>query len=284
MKTKLFWIALLILCLLLTGCGGGEDEKQEDRPEDQVSAPTREPRPQRPEDLPTAKVGKMLEGGMVELDDGRQVRLIGINMPKVGQPLAASAANYARSLAEGQEVGLEQGAVPRDVNDVEVFYVWVGDKLLNYEIARAGWGNRLLETPPSQYDGFIQQAEQSSRAEGLGIWQRSAHRLKIDVVQADAPGADEENLNGETVTLRNTGDTEVNMAGFTLHDSESNLFTFAAVTLAPGRSLVVLTGCGQGSANQVYWCSNKPIWDANDAIFLSDAGGLLIDYRSLGGQ
>ena len=283
---KLKTLLLTLMMIVLTACGGGDgtssDNESAPRNEDRPASANVELRPQRPADLPSARVDRVIDGDTVEVSGGRQVRLIGINTPEEGEYLYEEATAFARDLLEGKDVGLEPGAETVDQFGRELHYIWVGDALANYEIIRAGFANRYAIPPNIQYDGFFERAEGYSQQDQVGIWQGGDNMVRIAFVRADAEGLDEENLNGEFVRLANEGEAEVNLAGYTLRDAGPNVYTFGDVTLLPQRSISVFTGCGQNTLNEVYWCAELPVWNnSGDTAFLNDPEGLYVDHHDI---
>jgi hypothetical protein len=77
--------------------------------------------------------------------------------------------------------------------------------------------------------------------------------LKIVQIQADAPGSDSENPNGEWIEIANQGSQPVQMVGYTLKDEANHIYTFGNFTLAPGASFRLYSGQGQDGATALYW-------------------------------
>ena len=133
-------------------------------------------------------------------------------------------------------------------------------------------------------DGFFERAEGYSQTDDVGIWQTGDISIHIALVQADAPGRDEENLNGEFVRVMNTGAAEVNLAGYTLSDSGPNVYTFGDISLGSQKAITIFTGCGVDNQNELYWCAELPVWNnSGDTAFLNDANGLYLDHHEIQG-
>lgn len=78
--------------------------------------------------------------------------------------------------------------------------------------------------------------------------------VSLGTIQYDPPGADTgSNINQEYVTVRNTGTAAQAMAGWTLSDADGHVYTFAALTLSAGHSVVVHTGSGTYNGTDLYW-------------------------------
>jgi competence protein ComEC len=91
-------------------------------------------------------------------------------------------------------------------------------------------------------------------------------------------------LNGETVTLRNDGQTTVSLARWTLADaSGKNVFTFPALSLTPGGTLTIHSGRGTNTPTDLYWGKTVSIWrDTGDTATLRDATGSTITTYTYG--
>jgi hypothetical protein len=143
------------------------------------------------------------------------------------------------------------------------------------------WSNaNAFTVPPNvRYEAQIRAAEQEAREAGRGLWAGSEAELKIVRIEADAPGDDRENPNGEWIEIANQGNEPVQMQGYTLKDEANHIYTFGNFTAPPGGSFRVYSGQGQDSGTELYWgLTGDSVWNNNgDAAFLRDAGGALVD-------
>ncbi len=103
-------------------------------------------------------------------------------------------------------------------------------------------------------------------------------------VNYNAPGDDNENMNGEWVTIRNTGTGSAVMTGWMLEDeSTTRRYHFSdGFTLAASGQVQVFTGCGTNTSIRLYWCSTEfAVWNnTGDTAFLLDPGGNVVDSWS----
>lgn len=282
MKKRLL---LMLMLLILAACTGEKNNNESDDDNAVPIVPV-ENLPVRPENLSEATVDDVIDGDTVELSDGTRVRLIGINTPEMEQPYYEEATAYTRSLLEGKTVGVEMDVEELDQFDRTLAYLWVGDKLANYEITRAGYANGLSIAPNIKYEVYITQAEEKAIAEAVGIWQQGQTSLVVDFVQYDPPGPDEEVLNEEYVRLYNSSSVEINVAGFTVSDDSRNVYTFGEVVVRPNERVTIFTGCGVDQPpSRLYWCSDSPVWsNSGDTVYVYDAAGGLLDRQVLAGQ
>ncbi|HXV42793.1 MAG TPA: lamin tail domain-containing protein [Anaerolineae bacterium] len=229
--------------------------------------------------LETVTVAQVVDGDTIELTNGRKVRYIGINTPERDQPYYAEAAAANRQLVAGKDVQLELDVETFDQYGRTLAYVWADGVMVNLEIVRQGYANTFTVPPNVRYEAQFRQAEQEAREAERGLWAGSSVALKIVQIQADAPGSDSENPNGEWIEIANQGSEPVPMQGYSLKDEANHIYTFGNFTVAPGNSFRLYSGQGQDSANELYWgFSGESVWNNNsDAAFLRDNEGALVD-------
>jgi len=86
--------------------------------------------------------------------------------------------------------------------------------------------------------------------------------IAIVEIQADAPGDDRSNLNGEYLVIANTGDKPRDLSGYQVRDAAGKTYTIPGdVTLAPGDSLTLRTGSGTDTTEMLYWNASGPVWN-----------------------
>lgn len=102
-------------------------------------------------------------------------------------------------------------------------------------------------------------------------------RLRIRV-QADAPGNDHQNPNGEYVIVENTAAEAVAIGGWRICDLANHCFRFpAGATIAGGGRVVVHTGSGQPDGERFYMGRRRAVWNNNgDTATLYDSKGATV--------
>jgi endonuclease YncB( thermonuclease family) len=125
-----------------------------------------------------AFVRRAVDGDTLLLQDGRRIRLIGVDTPETKregtpvQPWGLEAHEFTARLVEGRTVRLEFDRERHDKYDRILAYVYVDDQLLNEELLRAGLGRALLKYPYSDaMKRRFKKAEQEARAARRGIWE-----------------------------------------------------------------------------------------------------------------
>ncbi len=273
--TKLIY-TIAILFTLSLACAGAGDETEPPPPIPPDDSPTQ------PGQLETATVSKVIDGDTIELSDGRRVRYIGINTPERGQPYYQEATEANRHLIRGREIQLEFDVDTFDKYGRTLAYVWADDLSVNLEIVRRGFANAYTVPPNVRYEAEFQTAERAAREAGRGLWAGSDVALSITHIEANAPGDDRENPNGEWVEVANQSAGPVQMRGYTLKDEANHIYTFAKFALKPGASFRLHSGQGRDTNKALYWgLEGESVWNNGaDTAFLRDAEGNLVDSYS----
>lgn len=125
------------------------------------------------------EVSFVIDGDTLILSDGKRLRLIGVDTPEThdrNQPperWGPEADAYARTFVEdaGRRVRLQFDDERLDRYGRYLGYVWVGDRLLNEELIRAGLGRHL---PGYRYSATMKRrfsaAEREAKSKRVGIW------------------------------------------------------------------------------------------------------------------
>ena len=215
------------------------------------------------------------------------MRYLGINAPESGQPFFTEATRENERLVAGRTVALEFDVQTQDRYKRLLAYVWVGDVLVNEEIVKNGYA--VIETiqPNVKYQDLILKAQQEARNACRGLWaglcsqNKEVSCIRIVNINADAPGNDNENKNGEWIEIKNTCSQAISMESWFLKDSSaSNKYEFKDFTLEGSKSVIIYSGCGKDTQDKLYWqCpeGQYAIWNnTGDHAFLYDASNNLI--------
>jgi micrococcal nuclease len=124
---------------------------------------------------PTAVVTRVVDGDTVELDNGKTVRLIGIDTPEVHGGIecgGAQASAYMERVATGRAVSVHTDPT-QDTYDRYgrlLAYLDAGGKDLGEAVLRAGWARVYVYDQPFQRLGAYRQAGWTARGGDRGIW------------------------------------------------------------------------------------------------------------------
>ena len=215
-----------------------------------------------------------------------ELRLLGINAPEPGECFADEARSLLDTAAGDSVVVVGD---ERDQFGRILGYAYRGATNLNqWMVAQGG---AIAMTPNHELLPDFLAAEQDAVLRGVGMWSpgmcvpADGSAVSIFEVEFDAPGRDDENPNGEYVVLGNQGDT-ADLTGWVLRDeSSSHRYAFPDETVIPaGGFVVVRSGCGIDTAEDLYWCEGGAVWNNDgDTAILIDAAGILVSrFRYFG--
>jgi endonuclease YncB( thermonuclease family) len=240
-----------------------------------------------------ATVVSVTDGDTIRVDyeggSNEAVRLIGINTPEKGECFAAEATAALNALLGGVSVIMTTDISDRDQYGRLLRYIYLPDgTFVNGVMVRQGYALARDYPPDSSQSEILGQAQAEAVSDELGMWAPDAcgpaettSGLVIADVEADAPGDDNTNLNGEWVDISNQGSTTAGLTGWVLKDdSSSHRYRFPeGFTLAPGSTVRVYSGCGNDSAAELYWCNrDSAVWNnSGDTAFLLDPSGNIHD-------
>jgi micrococcal nuclease len=119
----------------------------------------------------------VFDGDTIELDDGRKVRLIGVDAPEVEspyrkrEPFGDESKAYLSALILEKKISLVVGDPPKDRYGRTLAYVYLGDVLVNGRIIRDGWAFAYRKFHHQWSDLFLVY-EREACSRGIGIWKK----------------------------------------------------------------------------------------------------------------
>ena len=222
-----------------------------------------------------------------------EVRVIGVNTPESGECYSEEAADALAELVTGNDLVLVV-----DRSDVDQFgralrYVETNDGVdVGAELVASGFAIARRYPPDDARADRYAEAQRDAQAAGRGLWAPDAcgasdvdgEEIVIDV-NADAPGDDGENLNGEWVRFTNAGSEAIDLDGWEVADeSASHRYTFDDLRLEAGAEVTLFSGCGPDDESTRFWCvSGSAVWNnRGDTVFLRDRNGNIVASLSYG--
>jgi micrococcal nuclease len=224
------------------------------------------------------KVKEVIDGDTLELSDNERVRLLGINTPEHGQYYFEEAKEVLKLLVLEKEVKIEKDITDKDIYGRLLRYVFTGNLFVNEEMVKRGFANAFTFPPDVKYaDKFIE-AEREARSGELGLWVKSnSSGIEIQI-HYDAAGDDKKNLNDEYVIFYNASIYNLDLGGWTVKDSATNIYEFQRFILKADSRVFLYSGKGKDDDKSLYWDSLKPIWNNDhDTLYLRDKNGPLVD-------
>jgi endonuclease YncB( thermonuclease family) len=226
----------------------------------------------------------VLDGDSLEVEiDGaaEEVRIRGINAPERDECWGDEARTETGDLVSGAgELLLDPAG--RDQYGRLLADVWADGASVGLSLVRRG-AALALSTGEVDAAAYVE-AEEQAVTSASGMWAADAcgpasdARIAIIEVNVDAPGADDENPNGEWAVIGTTGpDTE--LTGWVLRDESSiHRFEFPdGFVLAGGSRVVVYSGCGRDREDALFWCAGAVWNNAGDTALLLDPHGNIVD-------
>lgn len=186
MAINLIKNTVFILCLstLIWGCADGRLSQEESC---KFSVPFG-----RNYDYNNILVKSVIDGDTIQLENGKRVRLIGIDTPethfskrlyrqakkankntKAIKALGEKASWFTTKLVKGKKVRLEFDVERYDKYGRLLAYVYLKDELfVNEEIVRQGYAQLLTIPPNVKYKSVFLEAQKEARGNNRGLWEK----------------------------------------------------------------------------------------------------------------
>ena len=223
------------------------------------------------------EVEQVIDGDTIKLETGQRVRLIGINTPESGHPYYSEATEKLKELIGDSKVTLKKDVEDKDQYGRLLRYIYVNDTFINLEMVRTGMATSYEFEPNVKHTSDFDAAETQAKNAKIGIWSPSPYFLSISELNYDAPGNDNDNLNGEYITFTNEVNTSLDLTDWMVLDESNNDYNFPSFSLENASSITLYIGSGTDSQTELYWGSTKSIWNNDgDELFLRDSQGLLV--------
>ena len=207
-----------------------------------------------PPKIELVNISRVIDGDSLALDDGRKVRLLGINTPEKGMILYDKATKFLKELG-GKEVKIESIGEDKDKYGRLLRYVFYQDKLFNEEILKHGLGN-FYSYSKDKYTPRLLESEEYAREQQLGIWKSSPNLGCIELVELKF----EENTrckNQEKIFLNN----KCKKIQVLLKDDATNIYKIEL-------------------DNGIFTKNFSCVWNnEGDSVYIWDSEGMVLFYR-----
>jgi micrococcal nuclease len=120
-------------------------------------------------------VKRVIDGDTIILDDGRHVRLIGVDAPEIdspyrkAEPFGEESRDYMKRLLERRIVTIKTSREPYDKYGRTLAYVYLGPTMVNSLIVRDGYAKVYRRFRFPERNLFINY-EKEAKAKGVGMW------------------------------------------------------------------------------------------------------------------
>lgn len=271
----------ILLVLLATACTPTATTGTQASPDDAISALAMP-------DGETIELISVLDGDSIEArvdGDFEEIRFLGINTPERTECWSQEARAATRELLETGTLTLVSAG--RDRFGRLLGYVGAGEVFVNAKLVAEGHATAI--TNDHTYLDEFRDAEEAAFAGGLGLWGATAcgpdlaTEVRIDWVDGNPPGQDDDPRDGESATIVNEGGQSVDLGGWILRDeSSTHRYEFpSGTTLGPGDDLVVYSVCG---VHEYCFGEFDTVWsNGGDTALLLDSSGNVVDRYRFGG-
>jgi hypothetical protein len=90
--------------------------------------------------------------------------------------------------------------------------------------------------------------------------------IKADIISVTGAGT----LASEAIVIQNNGEEALILTGWSLNDSQGDVYTFPQLTLFPNGTVKVHTASGTDTAADLYWGRSSPVWVSGKLVALYD--------------
>lgn len=170
-KIALAFGGLTVLSFILFGITAPPTEKNnEAKMESQQVADESANSSETPKPKNLTRITRVIDGDTIELEDGKRLRLIGIDTPENGDCYFQEATDKAKELLEGQEVILEKDVSETDRYGRLLRYIWKGEVLINEQLVKEGYASSYSYPPDIKYQDRIIVAQKEAKNGNKGLW------------------------------------------------------------------------------------------------------------------
>ena len=119
-----------------------------------------------------AVVAQVIDGDTLTLDNGWNLRLVGVDAPGQKEDFGEEALNYTTKFCEAKTVQLEYNQDQTDPYGRLLAYVWYEGKMLNLELVKKGLAKVVIYEKSKKliYQDELLAAEAKAKEEKKGIW------------------------------------------------------------------------------------------------------------------
>ena len=116
------------------------------------------------------RVEEVTDGDTIILNNGKEVRYIGIDTPEEGEAFFGEAKEANREMLRRKKITLEYDIEKRDRYRRVLAYVWLDSVLVNAELIKKGLATVYLFSPNLKHRDLFIRLQKEARANRLGLW------------------------------------------------------------------------------------------------------------------
>ncbi|WP_461611999.1 thermonuclease family protein [Cytobacillus kochii] len=130
-------------------------------------------------------VSRTVDGDTIELDDGRKIRLIGVNTPESTtktEEYGKEASNYTATELEGKKIWMQKDVSDKDRYQRYLRIIWLSiptddmneeeirNKMFNAQLVLNGYAEPSTYPPDVKYSDYFVKFAKEARADETGLW------------------------------------------------------------------------------------------------------------------
>lgn len=131
------------------------------------------------------KVKLVNNGETFELENGAEVKLLGIDAPELYEPGGDIAKEMLEKFVLGKEVKLEKNKTDQDDYKRLLRYVYVGDLFVNAEMIRRGFAEVRFFPPDTLHEKEFETFQESASLTKKGLWAFNAFQTVIELEKGE---------------------------------------------------------------------------------------------------
>jgi len=119
-------------------------------------------------------VKKIIDGDTIEIENGQQIRYIGIDTPEYGEYYFEQAKLENEKMLSSKDVYIEKDILEKDKFDRILAYVWVDKNILiNNQLLEMGMAFPLFIPPNKKYQELFIKSFEKAQASDIGVWKQN---------------------------------------------------------------------------------------------------------------
>jgi len=259
----------------------------------------------------TVNVTSITDGDTVDVrfsdGDTDEVRLLGVDTPEVHTSVSPGefegvsdspqgkkclrkwgekATSHVKSQLSGVSVEIsydEQEGRRGSYGRLLGYISYEGDDF-NKQLVEEGYARVFTDSSFVRKQEYLS-AEKRAQEQKVGLWECTSTETTVETdsdttpsglsvaqIHEDAEGAERDNLNDEYIIFENTGNSSLDLSGWTLSDDADHTYSFSnGFALGPSDTVTIHTGEGSDTSSDLYWGLESPVWNnGGDTITVRD--------------
>ena len=222
-----------------------------------------------------AHVVNVVDGDTFQIEDGRYVRILGINAPEHDEKYFEAAKDALEAYISDKDVYLERSGQDKDKYGRLLRSVILENGTnVGVELVRSGLAVIYITSKSYKYANALEAAQRECVENGVNLCKKSEERcgncIRIKSLVR---------IGEEYIEIENKCNFTCDVDGWYIRDSADNKYFLNSCTKTITSSIKIFSGHGEQNSTHCYWNSKYPIWnDEYDVAYLKDASGDLVDY------